>query len=65
MSMEKYGVSPQVQHKALRDKEAQLMQKAASAMQDPDMFSMIQAELQDIRDQLTQLDGAQASELEE
>lgn len=58
--MEKVGVTKDVQHIGLRNREADLMQKVQSYMNDGEKtgedISSIQAELQEVRDKLTELD---------
>lgn len=62
--MEKLGVTKDIQHVGLRNREADLMQKIQSYMNDGEKvgedISAIQAELQEVRQKLTELDQADA-----
>ena len=57
--MEKYGVSPTIDHTELRDEEAQLMTKVASLLHNPDKEQELRTaerRLHDVRHRITRLD---------
>lgn len=58
--MEKLGVTKEIQHEGLRNREANLMQKMQSFMNDGEKtgedISAIEIELQEVRQKLTELD---------